>query len=198
MPHRVCRGPPGIPCGSTPALQSALVYFIMVYLSACKEISFCMSPLLVVLHARHPPQGTSVLASYCPSRRASQAHASILAIASSSCTFLQWQGGNQDTPPVQRARTLQQIYQVHMHTSVRIFCPPMLLKNHSSSREHSSPCNAQASALGNPHTWTCPNHILSVFALFQLICCVRLLASYRFNLWPISSADHVTCICVHN
>ena len=35
------------------------------------EISFCMSPLLAMLHAGHPSQGTSVLASCCPSSQAS-------------------------------------------------------------------------------------------------------------------------------
>jgi len=46
------------------------------------EISFCMSPLLAMLHAGHLPLGTSVVLASCYHPRASQAHASILTIAS--------------------------------------------------------------------------------------------------------------------
>lgn len=85
---------------------------------------------LAVLHASHPPQDTSVLASCCP--LVEQARLMLLSSpypAAPARLFHHCRGGNQETPPVQHARILHQSHQVHMNASVRIFYPPVLFKS---------------------------------------------------------------------
>lgn len=113
----------------------------------------------LVLQAGHLPQSTSVLASCCLSRRASQAHVSILAISSSSCMFISSLLGRKSSH-YNMQRILPQIHQVRMPVSVRIFCPTYNFKEQIHHIENISHLVTQKQSRQLTHVQLSSSHLI--------------------------------------